>query len=155
MRQTKHMIWSCFMLCTAACGCSTSEQEEASTIHIHIPATASTQELENVKLPAISFQDSVVDFGILAEGSQVEHTFTFQNTGEAPLLITDVSTSCGCTLAESWSRNPIEKGEMGSISVRFDSRDRIGKNEKKVQVVTNAYPSTETLLIIAEVIGPE
>lgn len=154
MMQTKHMICSCIVLCAFACGCSDSDTE-ASTNHIHIPATASTLLQENSELPAIAFQDSVVDFGILAEGSQVEHVFTFQNTGEAPLLLTDVSTSCGCTLAESWSRDPIEKGEMGSISIRFDSRDRIGKNEKKIQVVTNAYPSTKTLLIKAEVVGPE
>ena len=125
-----------------------------STDLIHIPATASTVASTPADLPAIAFADTLVELGIVSEGTQVDVVFSFQNTGSAPLILSDVSTSCGCTLAEQWPREPIEPGGNGEVAVRFDSRGRVGANRKEVFVVTNAVPSTTTLVLNAEVIGP-
>ena len=95
-----------------------------------------------------------MELGIVSEGTQVDVVFSFQNTGGAPLILSDVSTSCGCTLAEQWSREPIQPGGNGEVAVRFDSRGHVGANRKEVFVVTNAVPSTTTLVLNAEVIGP-
>ncbi len=136
-------------------GCQFSGETEISTELIHIPATARTEGNPAHLAPVIAFSDTAASLGIVAEGTQIEHTFSFSNEGQAPLILADVSTSCGCTLAEQWPRSPINPGESEQIIIRFDSRGRIGKNRKEIFVVTNASPSTTTLVITAEVIGPQ
>lgn len=135
-------------------GCEWDEKGNVSTDLIHIPATASTAVSSAGALPAIAFTEALVELGIVTEGTQAEVVFRFKNTGTAPLILSDVSTSCGCTLAEQWPRHPIEPGDQGEVAVRFDSRGRVGENRKEIFVVTNAVPSTTTLVLTAEVIGP-
>ena len=144
--------WAAFVFCTI--GCDRGESRSVSTDLIHIPATASTVASTPADLPTIAFTDTLVELGIVSEGTQVDVVFSFQNTGSAPLILSDVSTSCGCTLAEQWPREPIQPGGNGEVAVRFDSRGRVGANRKEVFVVTNAVPSTTTLVLNAEVIGP-
>lgn len=138
-------------LVLAACG---SSGDEVGTNLIHIPATASSVGNDVVELPAIAFSDTLISLGIITEGTQADASFAFKNTGTSPLVLSDVSTSCGCTLAEQWPRSPIAPGETAEIAVRFDSRNRVGSNRKEIFVVTNAVPSTTTLVVTAEVIGP-
>lgn len=135
----------------SACG---SSGNDVGTNLIHIPATASSVDNDAVALPAIAFQDTLISLGIITEGTQADASFSFENTGAAPLILSDVSTSCGCTLAEQWPRSPIAPGESAEIAIRFDSRNRVGANRKEIFVVTNAIPSTTTLVVTAEVIGP-
>ena len=151
---------SMFTLCTCAAfvfcmtGCDWGESGSVSTDLIHIPATASTATPTPLDVPAIAFTDTLVELGIVSEGTQADVVFSFQNIGDAALILSDVSTSCGCTLAEQWPREPIQPGGNGEVAVRFDSRGRVGANRKEVFVVTNAVPSTTTLVLTAEVIGP-
>jgi len=152
----RHLWFIVFgMLAVIPPGCDWNANNEISTDLIHIPATASAAGQQDAAYPEVIFTEPSATLGIITEGSQVEHTFHFANTGQAPLLITDVSTSCGCTLAESWTRSPLSPGEKGTIKVRFDSRGRVGSNRKEIFVVTNAIPSTTTLTLEAEVIGPK
>ena len=156
MKRWQSMFTLCacaaFVFCTT--GCDWGESGNVSTDLIHIPATASTATPTQVDLPAIAFTDTLVELGIVSEGTQADVVFSFQNTGDAALILSDVSTSCGCTLAEQWPREPIQPGGNGEVAVRFDSRGRVGANRKEVFVVTNAVPSTTTLILTAEVIGP-
>lgn len=135
-------------------GCGWGDQKRLSTDLIHIPATASTAESSSADLPDIAFADTLVDLGIVTEGTQADVVFNFINTGSAPLILSDVSTSCGCTLAKQWPRESIQPEGSGEVAIRFDSRGRVGANRKEVYVVTNAVPSTTTLVLTAEVIGP-
>lgn len=151
-----HSRWSYWALVPAvfvmvACG---GNGTNVGTDLIHIPATASNVQNGQSDLPAISFQDTLIPLGIITEGTQADASFTFKNTGTSPLVLSDVSTSCGCTLAQQWPRSPIAPGESADIAVRFDSRNRVGANRKEIFVVTNAVPSTTTLVLTAEVIGP-
>ena len=145
-------IMAAFVFCTM--GCDWGESGSVSTDLIHIPATASTAAPTPAAVPAIAFTDTLVELGIVSEGTQADVVFSFQNSGDASLILSDVSTSCGCTLAEQWPREPIQPGGTGEVAVRFDSRGRVGANRKEVFVVTNAVPSTTTLVLTAEVIGP-
>ena len=140
-----------FVLGLMACGGSGND---VGTDLIHIPATASDVGNRAADLPAIAFEDTLIPLGIITEGTQAGAIFAFKNTGTAPLILSDVSTSCGCTLAEQWPRAPIAPGEKAEIAVRFDSRNRVGANRKEIFVVTNAVPSTTTLVLTSEVIGP-
>src|SRR5207302_3236285 len=83
--------------------------------------------------------DSVYNFGRVTEGEKVEYSFRFRNTGKKPLVITNTSASCGCTVPEK-PEKPILPGETGFIKVVFNSKGKAGHNEKTVTVISNAYP---------------
>ncbi|MFL5730240.1 MAG: DUF1573 domain-containing protein [Cytophagaceae bacterium] len=89
--------------------------------------------------PVISFAEKSFDFGDIKQGSIVSHIFKFKNSGNAPLIIKDVKSTCGCTIPE-FSKGPIMPGAEGEISVTFNSLGKQGINNKSVQVESNAPP---------------
>lgn len=101
-------------------------------------------------LPVLSFEKTSHAFGEIVEGDVVEHTFTFTNEGEGPLIISSAKPSCGCTVPV-WPRQPIAPGETGEIKVQFDSTKKVGSNQKTVTLVSNANPSTRVLRFSANV----
>ena len=86
--------------------------------------------------PKVSAPKASVDFGNLFQGEKASHTFTFQNAGDAPLLIDKVRSSCGCT-AVMVSRKELQPGEQGEIKTTFDSTRFRGPIEKKVYLYSN------------------
>ncbi len=95
----------------------------------------------------IKFEASSHSFGTISEtGGKAVHDFLFKNTGDAPLIITNVRAGCGCTTPE-WSREPIAPGATGNIKVSFDPTGRPGAFIKSVTVNTNGNPSVVTLTI--------
>jgi hypothetical protein len=95
--------------------------------------------------------DSVYDFGKVVEGEMVEFSFRFKNTGSNPLIVTNVSASCGCTVPEK-PEAPVKEGETGFIKVKFNSQGRPGTAHKTVTVLSNASPSFPELLLKGEVL---
>ena len=144
--------WVAFVFCTIGCDWGGITQREYRP-HPH-PGNRQHCCLHPGRFARYRICGHLGGTGVVSEGTQVDVVFSFQNTGSAPLILSDVSTSCGCTLAEQWPREPIEPGDNGEVAVRFDSRGRVGANRKEVFVVTNAVPSTTTLVLNAEVIGP-
>lgn len=94
--------------------------------------------------------DSLYDFGKVTDGEKVEFSFRFKNTGKNPLIVSNATASCGCTVPEK-PEQPIKPGEMGFIKVAFDSKGRPGAAHKEVFVTSNAYPVFPTLAIKGEV----
>ena len=105
-------------------------------------------------LPVISFEKDFHDFGKLISGEQVMYSFKFKNTGKSLLIISNVSTSCGCTVS-SFPKQPIKPGEGSTIDVSFDSEGRHGMQSKTISVFTNTQPPTTTLRIQSQVVEPE
>src|SRR5690606_19264730 len=68
----------------------------------------------------MEFDESVYEFGQVKEGEIVEHVFEFKNTGTAPIILSQVSASCGCT-TPSYTQTPVLPGKTGEIKVKFDS----------------------------------
>lgn len=101
-------------------------------------------------IPAFEFVEESHDFGAIKEGDVVEHVFKFKNTGEAPLIISSATASCGCTVPV-WPKEPIAVGEEGEIQVRFNSKGKSGNNNKTVTITANTYPKTSKLNIKAVV----
>ena len=101
--------------------------------------------------PAFSFAQENHDFGTIAQGDKPQTTFTFTNTGDAPLIISNAQGSCGCTVPD-WPRNPIAPGEQGEIKVSFNSSGRQGKNDKQVTLNANTIPNTRVLKITSSVL---
>lgn len=85
--------------------------------------------------PMISFDMDTIDYGEIVKGSDGGRTFTFENTGDAPLEIKGVRSSCGCTIPKK-PEAPIAPGEKGEITVRYDT-NRVGVFRKTITVNTN------------------
>ena len=106
------------------------------------------------KAPVIQFEKTEYDFGKVLQGEVVSYTFHFTNAGNAPLIITGVDKSCGCT-AGDYPREPIAPGERGDIKITYDSKGHFGFQSKTVVVIANTMPSQTTLRIKAEVMTPD
>ena len=108
-------------------------------------AGESAQTTASAKLPKITFAEKgIYDFGPLTEGDTVEHVFKFTNTGEFPLIINNITASCGCTTPE-WPREPVAPGTASSIRVRFNSRGKQGEQNKTITVFANTDPAMTDL----------
>ncbi|MCQ2375513.1 MAG: DUF1573 domain-containing protein [Salinivirgaceae bacterium] len=105
---------------------------------------------QNNGTPIIHFENTTHTFGNLLQGEVVNHAFVFRNIGNADLLITDVSASCGCTLAK-YPEQPIHPGDSGKIEVEFNSIGREGRQIKTVNVWTNASDEKVTLKFFANI----
>lgn len=104
--------------------------------------------------PLIEFEQDFYDFGKIIQGEKVSYNFKFTNKGKSDLIISKVSTSCGCTVGD-FPRVPIKPGEASSVEVKFDSENRRGFQNKTITVLSNAQPSASVLKIKAQVVLPE
>lgn len=103
------------------------------------------------KVAKIEFKSETVDYGDIEKGSDGVRVFTFTNTGNAPLIISNVSSSCGCTIPKK-PEDPILPGATGEIQVKYDT-NRVGPIRKAVTVTSNADTPTKVLKIKGEVKG--
>ena len=102
--------------------------------------------------PVITFEKTEHDFGKINEGDgRVTTEFIFTNEGMAPLVLSNVRASCGCT-TPSWTKEPIEPGQKGSIKVTYNPNGRPGKFQKTVTITSNASEATKRVYIKGEVI---
>jgi hypothetical protein len=106
----------------------------------------------NDKAPEITFLKMEHDFGKIKYSGDGSTEFEFKNTGKDPLVITNVKSSCGCTVPV-WPKEPIEKGKKGTIKVNYDTK-RQGKFQKTITVVSNASNPNVVLTIKGEVDQP-
>lgn len=105
---------------------------------------------KNMSTPAIKFEKTEHDFGKILQGEQVSYTFKFKNVGNAPLIITSIEKTCGCTSPE-YSSQPIKPGENGKITITYDSKGHKGFQNKRLVVKANTNPSETILRIKAQV----
>ncbi|MEM0933641.1 MAG: DUF1573 domain-containing protein, partial [Bacteroidota bacterium] len=81
---------------------------------------ATTRDEAQKNLPVMTFENSEHDFGTITQGTAQETRFKFTNTGQAPLIITDAKSSCGCTVPEYPKNTPIAPGDSGELLVKFN-----------------------------------
>jgi len=103
------------------------------------------------KIAVINFETEIIDYGTVEQNSDGIRIFTFTNTGDAPLLITKVKTSCGCTVP-SYSKAPILPGENGELKIKYDTR-RLGAFTKTVTVTSNAEGGNKILKIKGNIVA--
>ena len=99
----------------------------------------------------ISFKNETVDYGKIVKGSDGVRVFEFTNTGDAELVVTNVKSSCGCTVPKK-PEGPIAPGASGSIEVKYDT-NRVGPIRKTVTVYSNADEPIKALKIKGEVLN--
>jgi hypothetical protein len=98
----------------------------------------------------ISFREYEHDFGKVTEGEKVAYVFTYENKGNADLVVKSASTSCGCTVPK-FDKKPIPPGGKGTLEVIFDTSGRNGKQTKTITVRSNSSTPVVLLRITAEV----
>jgi hypothetical protein len=100
----------------------------------------------------IEFKTDTIDYGIIEKGADGVRVFEFTNTGDEPLIISKVSSTCGCTVPKK-PKGPIQPGEVGEIEVKYDT-NRVNPIRKTITVMSNADTPTVALKIKGEVIDP-
>lgn len=143
----KHTFYIASLVAITLASCSSATDRIKSS-----DDAASGPEAMMDALPSIAFAEEFHDFGEVKEGEVVEHTFTFTNEGEGPLIISNAQGSCGCTVPD-WPRQPIAPGQKGQIKVSFNSKGRAGRQDKRVTLTTNAVPQSKVLNITSNVIS--
>ncbi len=130
-------------LTLTSCKEKASEKINASNVEV-----AAERDAVSKNLPVMSFDKAEHDFGVIEQGAPQETVFTFTNTGNAPLIITNATSSCGCTVPEYPKNTPIEPGQSGEMLVRFNGS---GQNQvtKTITVSANTAKGSEILRIKA------
>lgn len=90
---------------------------------------------QGTKNPKMVFKSTTIDYGIVETNADPVRIFHFTNTGNSPLLITDVKGSCGCTVSE-YPHDAIAPGQSASIRVKYDTK-RPGVFSKNITVTSN------------------
>ncbi|PSR53939.1 DUF1573 domain-containing protein [Adhaeribacter arboris] len=127
----------------ATASAETSTPTEATVAN---PNLTNGTEISNADAPVMTFAEMEHDFGDIKPGSVVKHTFTFKNTGKSPLIISNASATCGCTVPE-WPKEPVAPGAEGKIDVQFDSHGKSGQVSKTITIQANTQPSTNQIAI--------
>ncbi|MEN3322954.1 DUF1573 domain-containing protein [Mariniflexile soesokkakense] len=102
------------------------------------------------KVAKIEFKSDTIDYGTIEKGSNGVRVFEFTNTGNAPLIISNVTSSCGCTIPKK-PEGPILPGKTGEIEVKYDT-NRVNPIRKTITVISNADTPTVALKIKGEVV---
>lgn len=98
------------------------------------------------------FTESTHDFGeVKEEGGPITYDFEFTNSGAAPLIISNVKASCGCT-TPAWSKEPVMPGEKGFIKAQYNPMNRPGAFNKSLTITSNGEATREILYIQGKVI---
>ena len=108
------------------------------------PATTAVTAQENPNAGEFKFDVEVYDFGTIKQGESISYDFNFVNVGKDPLIISSANGSCGCTVPV-WPKEPIKKGDKGSIKVTFNSTGKMGLQDKTVTITSNAKGGPKVL----------
>lgn len=106
-------------------------------------AKPSTQKVEGA---GMVFESETIDYGTLAHNADGKREFVFTNNGNKPLIITNATGSCGCTVP-SFPKEPIAPGAKAVIGVKY-ATDRVGAFTKTVTVTSNAEGVASKVLTI-------
>ncbi len=114
-------------------------------------APAATEKADNPDAPTIKFEKTTHDYGTIEQHANGNCEFKFTNEGKEPLILTNVRSSCGCTVP-TWPREPILPGQSKVIKVKYDTK-RLGVINKTIHVYSNATTPSVTLRIKGKVVA--
>jgi hypothetical protein len=117
---------------------------------IYNPTTASGI-LDSARIPILEVKERVLDFGMAHQGDTIRQEFVLYNRGKASLLISNVSSSCGCAKPEI-SKNQVESGDSTSLNIIFTTQDQIGTQEKTFTIYSNTNPAITKVQLIGNVL---
>jgi hypothetical protein len=111
-------------------------------------AAAAERDATAGDFPVITFEEVEHDFGTIMDGTPVETVFKYTNTGKSPFVVSNIKSSCGCTVPQDWNKEPLASGESAHFTVKFNGK---GANQvtKTVTLTTNTATGTETVKVKA------
>ena len=115
---------------------------------------ASQRDNMPVKFPIMTFDNNTFDFGTIQNGTPVETIFTYTNTGDAPLVVSDIKPTCGCTAAPGWSKAPLLPGETAQFTIKFDGKGA-NKTTKTVNIKANTQNGNEVVKLTGFINNPD
>ena len=131
--------------------CKEKGEGSLSTDLVTSPKSASQS---SEKQAVIKFDKEEHDFGTLLQGEVVSYSFHFTNTGSMPLIISSVTSSCGCTVGE-YPHGPIAPGKSAVIKATYDSKGHHGFQSRYLTVMSNTNPAKTILRIKGKVLTPD
>lgn len=146
-----------FLLAFAAASmvaCRPSKTASAANTADSTSATAATTAAAVVAAPdapVMSFENGMYNFGKIKQGDKVHYDFKFKNTGKSPLIVTNATATCGCTIPEI-PKEPVKPGDSGLIKVVFSSAGKMGMQDKIITITSNGNPGTSEVHLIGEVL---
>ncbi len=138
------LIWLASGLFFTACN-NTSKEATAGK------ADSTVVNVEQAGAGKMEFEEDTFNFGTVKEGEVVEHVFKFKNSGDYPIVLAQVSASCGCT-TPTYTSTPEKPGEFGEIAVKFDSQGQVGQQQKIITIASNAEKPVTTVQLKGEVV---
>lgn len=142
---------------------STTEEKVENTANEVLKVTSEATEqavekIDNAEAPTsfgeFQLEETEYNFGTIQQNDEVEHTFKFKNTGDAPLIISNIGTSCGCT-TPSYTKDPVAPGEEGEIFVKFNSAGKSGNQNKAITITANTKTAQTVLYLKGMVEVPD
>ena len=120
------------------------------TISSIIRSPVSAEGVDTTMVAKMEFEEAIYNFGTVERGAVVDQVYRFTNTGNQPLIISNARSTCGCTVPK-WPETPIPVGASGEITVRLDTKDLEGKQNKPIQITANTYPNLTEVRLLGEV----
>lgn len=139
----------------AAIGFTSCKEDASKKVDESNEKEVAERDAQADKFPVMSFEEEMHDFGEIEEGDVVEHTFSFTNTGDSDLIISNAKGSCGCTVPTYPKDKPIAPGETSEMTVKFNSKGKPNNQMKTVRITANTEKGTEMIKIKAFVKGGE
>jgi len=129
----KKVIFSTAFLMAFTIGAFAQAPTQQSVSNIAASQVAPTK----VPMPEnMYFKTPVHDFGTIQEGPAADHEFEFTNVGKEPIIISNVSASCGCT-TPSYSKDPVLPGKKGTIKASYNTQGRVAPFTKTITITSN------------------
>jgi len=139
-----------FLVLSAVClmAFTSCKDDAASKIDDNNVAEAAERDAQAGDFPVITFDKMEHDFGEIMDGTPVETVFSYTNTGKSPLVVTNIKSTCGCTVPQDWSKEPLAPGESDKFTVKFNGKGN-GNTMKAITVTANTETGSEVVKIKA------
>lgn len=146
----KALILALAAISFTACRNANNSTTETSAVSVGND-TSTVSKVAPADAAVITFERDIYDFEKIEQGEKVQHEFKFKNTGKSPLIISNATATCGCTIPET-PKEPILPGKESVIKVVFNSEGKMGMQDKVVTVTSNANPNVSTVHLVGEVL---
>jgi hypothetical protein len=142
----KKVILSLSALCLVAF--TSCKEDAASKVNPENVAVAAERDATSGDLPLISFDKAQHDFGTIPNGIPVETEFSYKNSGKSMLVVSNIKSTCGCTVPSNWTKE-VAPGETGKFKVKFNGKGNGNQISKTITLTTNTEKGSETVKILA------
>ena len=112
---------------------------------------AAERDAQAIVFPTITFDKTEHDFGQIMNGTPVETVFSYTNSGKSPLVVTDIKSTCGCTVPQGWNKEPLMPGASSQFNVKFNGKGA-NKVSKTITLTTNTEKGKEQVRISAFIV---